>query len=71
MLTRTPLRSLFLPGGRGRSAGALHVGILPVEIEVQRAAQTRAQVAAAHGETTRCRIGGRFCRSFGHGDVRE
>ena len=37
--------------GGPRAALALHLRVLPVEIEVERAAQARAQVAVAGGET--------------------
>ena len=37
--------------GRPGPAGAFHVGVLPVEVEVHRATHTRAQVALATGET--------------------
>ena len=58
MLTRTPL------AGGTRPAFALHLGIVPVQIQIQRAANARAQVAAADREAAR-RGGWPTCLSGG------
>src|SRR5690349_5151747 len=58
---------------RTRTTVALHLCILPVEVQVDRAAHARAQVARAREETP-CLLGGfggRFCRRRGAGAMRK
>ena len=56
---------------RPRTALALHVGVLPVEVEVLRTAHACTQVAAADGQAALHRIGAFRCRRGGRSGIHE
>src|SRR5436190_13407591 len=59
---------VFPRGSRG--ALALHFGVLPVQVEVDRAAYARAQVTTADGKAARRRTARDAGRRIGRADVR-